>query len=141
MKLGVFGSRSLNDDRVAMLICEELQKTGATMLVTAQEPAGVCTVAQQVARREAIPIELHFLNCDKYARGAFHFRSQEVIDSCDKVLLIHDGVSQGTSNELEQCKKSGRDFRYEVLEVDKLGHKADAKLETFYKNDFSDYRF
>lgn len=45
MKLAVFGSRTLKDDRVKMLIYDEIERTGADTIVTTQEPLGVCTVA------------------------------------------------------------------------------------------------
>ena len=71
MKLGIFGSRTLKDDRVRAIIYDEIAKTGADTIVTTQEPLGVCTIAQRVAKEAAIPLELHFLNFQKYAGGAF----------------------------------------------------------------------
>lgn len=138
MRLGVFGSRSLKDDRVAFLILDEIEATGASVIVTAQEPLGVCTVAQQVAKERSnatgkegtLALELHFLNW-RHRLGAYHERSQEVIDNSDKVLLIHDGKSQGTLNELEQVKKSGKPYRYEILEVEADKKALDERLDTF----------
>jgi hypothetical protein len=132
MKLAVFGSRTLKDDRVKMLIYDELEKTGADTIVTTQEPLGVCTVAQQVAKEIPIVLELHFLNF-KYRTGAYEHRSDDVIKAADRVLLIHDGVSQGTKNELERVKHFGKPFRYEVLEATdtELQRQYDRKLEAF----------
>lgn len=138
MKLAVFGSRTLNDDRVKMLILEEVCACKADTIVTAQEPLGVCTVAQRVAKEitnatdkgEHLTLELHFLNW-RNRLGAFHQRSEEVIDSADKVLLIHDGKSKGTSNELEQVKKSGKPYRYEILPIDEQARPQDFRLEVF----------
>jgi hypothetical protein len=56
-----------------------------------------------------------------------------VIKASDTVLLIHDGESYGTRNELERTKKFGKPFRYEVLEATdtKLQRTYDRKLEAF----------
>ena len=39
-----------------------------------------------------------------------------MIKSADKILLIHDGKSQGTTNELKRTKKFKKPYRYEVIE-------------------------
>ena len=133
MKLGIFGSRTLKDDRVRELIYDELAETGADTIVTTQEPLGVCTVAQVVAKESGLVLELHFLNFQKYAKGAFRLRSQEVIDASDKILLIHDGKSKGTSNELAQVQKSNKPYRYEVMPPtdETLQKTKDVKLDAF----------
>ena len=135
MKLGIFGSRTLKDDRVRELIYDEIQQHKVDMIVTTQEPLGVCTVAQQVAKEAALPLELHFLNFQRYARGAFHERSLEVIRASDRVLLIHDGESSGTKNELLYTKRAKKPYRYEVLEAtdEDLQRRKDKKLEAFGK--------
>ena len=132
MKLAVFGSRTLKDDRVKMLIYDEIERTGADTIVTTQEPLGVCTVAQQVAKERCLVLELHFLNF-KYRTGAYEHRSDAVIKAADTVLLIHDGESHGTRNELERTKKFGKPFRYEVLEPTdtRLQRTYDRKLDAF----------
>ncbi|MDR1218260.1 MAG: hypothetical protein LBK73_01470 [Treponema sp.] len=91
-------------------------RPGFDMLVTTQEPKGVCALAQVYAKENAIPLELHFLNIKKYARGAFEHRSDEVIKSADFILLIHDGESQGTKNELERVKKFNKPYKYVKLD-------------------------
>ena len=136
MKLGVFGSRTLKDERVKMLIYEVAEELNADTIVTTQEPLGVCTIAQQVAKESALTLELHFLNF-RYRRGAYEHRSDDVIKASDFILLIHDGVSKGTSNELERVKKFGKPYRYEVLDPTdtKLQRTYDNKLEAFMKED------
>ena len=114
--LGIFGSRSLNDERVKILILDAIAQWQPAYLVTTQEPQGVCEVAQRVAKETAIPLILHFLNF-RYLRGAFEHRSKEVVKECSHFLLIHDGVSKGTANELKLVKKSGKPYLYEILEV------------------------
>jgi hypothetical protein len=38
---------------------------------------------------------------------------------CDRTILIHDGISKGTSNELKVAQKMGIPYRYELLEPTK----------------------
>lgn len=139
MKLGIFGSRTLKDDRVKMLIYEELERTGADTIVTTQEPLGVCTVAQQMAKELCLVLELHFLNF-RYKAGAYEHRSDAVIKASDTVLLIHDGVSHGTRNELERVKKFKKPYRYEVLEATdtRLQRQYDKKLDAFHADSEDD---
>jgi hypothetical protein len=117
MKLAVFGSRSIKDNRVKIEIADFLNEhPDFNMLITTQEPKGVCALAQNYAKENAIPLELHFLNIKKYARGAFEHRSDEVIKSADFILLIHDGESQGTKNELARVKKFAKPYKYVKLD-------------------------
>ena len=125
MKLAVFGSRTLKDDRVRLLIHEAIIKHDAKIIITAQEPGGVCEVAQRCAKDLALPLKLHFLNF-KFLRGAFEHRSKDIIRDSDLVLIIHDGISKGTANELEYCKKMKWPYEYHRLEVN-----TDARNEGF----------
>jgi hypothetical protein len=117
MKLGVFGSRTISDSRVKMEIAEFLNKNrGFDTIVTTQEPKGVCQLAQIYAKENYMILELHFLNIKKYAKGAFEHRSDNVIKSADFILLIHDGESAGTLNELARVKKFKKSYQYITLE-------------------------
>jgi hypothetical protein len=104
-RLGVFGSRSLTDERVEILILEKMRSGRFDMIVTCQEPQGVSEVAQRVAKKYGYPLELHFLNM-QYLRGAFEQRSREIVNMCDEFLIIHDGQSKGTANEKLLAEKS-----------------------------------
>ncbi len=117
-KVGVFGSRTLKDERVKTIILEKIKELGATMVATCQEPQGVSEVAQRVCKDYGYPLQLHFLNM-QYLRGAFEQRSKEIIASCDYFIIIHDGNSKGTSNEKALVVKSGKPYHYEVLEPSK----------------------
>ena len=115
-RLGVFGSRSLPDERVEILILEKMRSGRFDMIVTCQEPQGVSEVAQRVAKKYGYPLELHFLNM-QYLRGAFEQRSREIVNICDEFLIIHDGQSKGAANEKLLAEKSGKPMQYECLDV------------------------
>jgi len=114
-KVGVFGSRTLKDERVKTIIIEKIIELKATKIITCQEPQGVSEVAQRVAKQYGYPLELHFLN-EQYLRGMFEQRSKEIISEVDFMIFIHDGKSKGTENELILYKKTRKPYHYEVLE-------------------------
>lgn len=114
-RVGVFGSRSLKDERVKTIILEKIIELNATCIITCQEPQGVSEVAQRVCKDYGFPLQLHFLNM-QYLRGAFEQRSKEIIAEADYFIIIHDGISKGTENEKILVEKSGKPFHYEILE-------------------------
>ena len=120
-KLSVHGSRTLQDERVKIILIEEIEKYGVTEIVTHAEPEGVCEVARRLAKERAIPLKLHFLNF-KYLRGAFEHRSKDVFKDCDRAIFIHDGKSKGTSNEVKLAEKLGVPYTYQKL--DRTNYKA-----------------
>ena len=115
MRLSVHGSRTLKDERVRILIQEEIQKYGITEIVTHGEPGGVCGVARELCRELALPLKLHYLNF-KYLRGAFEHRSKDVLKDSDRAIFIHDGKSKGTANELKLAQKMKIPHTFHELE-------------------------
>lgn len=104
IRLGFHGSRTLSDERVRIIILEEIEKHSPTVIVTHAEPEGVCGMVRKIAKEKAIPLKVHFLNF-KFLRGAFEHRSKAVLADSDHSVFIHDGKSKGTSNELKLAKK------------------------------------
>lgn len=129
VRLAVCGSRTLKDERVRILLLEEIEANNITDLVTHAEPEGVCGVARDIAREKAIPLTLHHLNF-QYMRGAFEHRTMAVFLDCDRTILIHDGISKGTSNELKVAQKMGIPYRYEILEPTRYKTSVGFDIET-----------
>jgi len=119
-KMGIFGSRNLRDERVKILILEVVRKYKPSHIITCQEPVGVSEVAQRVAKDEAIPLIVHFLNF-RYLRGAFEKRGKFILDDSDWILTIHDGKSKGTLNEHRMTQKSGKPYIYISIPAIKTG--------------------
>ncbi|EMS79184.1 hypothetical protein [Desulfotignum phosphitoxidans] len=115
MRLSVHGSRTLEDERVKVLLMNEILEHKITMIVTHAEPGGVCQVARKLAKEMALPLKLHFLNF-KYRGGAFERRSKAVLKDCDRAIFIHDGKSKGTTNELRLAEKMNKAKTVHVME-------------------------
>jgi hypothetical protein len=107
MKLAVFGSRSLVGKSVRAAIETALDANGATAVVTAGEPQGVCHEARTVAQERSLPLTLHWLQPKERAAGKYHWRSVAVLSDCDRCLFLHDGKSAGTRNEIKIAVKRG----------------------------------
>ena len=116
MRLGVHGSRTLKDERVRIILLEEIQKHKPSVIVTHAEPEGVCEIARSLSKEIGIPLKLHFLNF-KYLRGAFEHRSKEVLDDSDHSIFIHDGKSKGTKNEIGIARKMNLPITVHVLDL------------------------
>jgi len=129
VRLAVCGSRTLKDERVRILLLEEIEAHNITDLVTHGEPEGVCGVARDIAKQKAIPLTLHHLNF-QYMRGAFEHRTMAVFLDCDRTILIHDGISRGTSNELKVAMKMKIPYSYHVLEPSKYKTSVGFDIET-----------
>ncbi len=115
VRLSVHGSRTLSDERVKILLLEAIDKYDVGLIVTHAEPEGVCEVARQLCKDEAIPLKLHFLNF-KYRAGAFEHRSKAVLQDADRAIFIHDGKSKGCANERKLADKAGLPYDYHHIE-------------------------
>ena len=129
LRLSIHGSRTLTDERVKIIILEEIEKHNPTAIITHAEPGGVCEVARELCRERAIPLKLHFLNF-KFLRGAFEHRSIDVIRDSDHSVFIHDGKSKGTSNELKLAKKMHAPYSYHELEPAEHDKSVGFEIET-----------
>lgn len=144
-RLSFHGSRTLVDSKTRRVILTEIEKHQPETIVTHGEPEGACALAREISRKEGIPLKLHHLQ-HKYLAGQFHHRSVAVLEDCDHAIFLHDGISQGCSNELVLARKMGIPYTYYVLEngvlvqrdaedlasqdigVDLLGDQYEAKL-------------
>lgn len=117
-RLAICGSRTCNDERVRDLIYQEIEKHNPELIVTHGEPEGVCTITQTIARELGLPLKVHFLQLKK-AAGKFHHRTVAVFEDCDFCVFIHDGISTGCNNEIEQAKKMKIPHTYHLLDMKK----------------------
>jgi len=135
-KLAVFGSRGLLDDRIEKIIKDTILEVSAAEIITAGETEGVCGVARRLCSKIKMPIKLIYYNTEKYAAGAFERRSKEILKESDFILLIHDGVSKGTTHELELIKKMNKPFKY--IKVEQLRQDGEKTFAGEVFNGFDD---
>ena len=121
MKLAFQGSRSLKEykEEVSEIIKAEIEKYNPEVVITSGEPDGVCRLTQQYCRRNGITLKLYHSNFKKYARGMWYYRSEAIINDADYIVLIHDGKSKGTQNELDMVIKFNKPYTYHLLRIPK----------------------
>lgn len=113
MRVGVFGSRRLGSRKVYERLKEEIVKLEQIeMIVTAGEINGVCKLARQIAEELKIPLFLYFYDYLRFFKGAFERRSRQIMSSSDYFLIIHDGHSKGTMNELKMLEEAKLPYKY-----------------------------
>ena len=113
--LGFFGTRYFDGDGFYNLIAEEVAKHKPEYIVTSGETEGISMLARRYARKEAIPLKLHFLN-RTYGRGQFNQRSRGIAEEATHLIIIHDGKSTGTANELALVKKLKKPYTYHLIQ-------------------------
>ena len=116
MKLAIFGSRTLTDERVEITIQEYIDKLAPDCIITSGETSGVNEIARNKARENKITLVLEWANNAKYSAGKYENRSIDILKQCDRSLFIHDGNSKGTKNELAICKKMNKPYDYVRIE-------------------------
>ena len=116
MRLAIFGSRTLSDERVEELIQLKIDELKPECIITSGETSGVNEIARAKAKENKIRLVLEFANNKKYAAGKYEHRSIEILKQCEFAIFIHDGQSKGTLNELAIAKKMRK--RYEYIKLD-----------------------
>ena len=118
MSLGVFGRRVLNNRKVWKVIEKEIEKYDIKEIVTAGEIGGVTEIARKVAKQKGIGLKLYFPDRERFARGCYAHRGLMIATTSDRILIVWDGESKGTHNEIELCNKLG--IKYELAKIDAI---------------------
>jgi len=117
MKLAIFGSRTLSDERIDKIIQDKIEQYKPEAIITSGETSGVNEIARNKAKENKITLVLEFANNEKFAKGKYYHRCLEILKKASFALFIHDGVSRGTKNELDICKKMNIPFEYIKLDL------------------------
>ena len=104
----VFGSRTLDDDRIESEVAKFIDGTSFRIIVTALDPVGVCERVKHFAKASKLGITLIQVGLDKKrAAGMHESRSIVALKMADHMLAIWDGKSKGTANEIKMAGKMG----------------------------------
>lgn len=133
-RVSFHGSRDLLKKHCAPVILDVLDRHQVETAVTHGEPHGACEFVREIAKEKAVSLKLHHLQKHRLA-GMFHWRSTAVLEDGENAIFMHDGISDGTANELKLCKKMGLPYEYYLLENDKLVLKETEKSEETESNE------
>lgn len=104
----IFGSRSLDDERIEQEIGKFINGTDYCFIVTALDPGGVCERVKHFAKASRLGITLIQVGLDqRRGRGMHAARSIAAMKMADHMLAIWDGKSKGTAGEIKLAEKMG----------------------------------
>ena len=102
MKLLIVGSRSIKDYDITPHIPDD------TELIISGGANGVDALAESYADKHRISKLILRPQYKLYHRGAPLKRNDKMVELCDKVLVIWDGVSRGTKHTIDHANKLGK---------------------------------
>ena len=80
------------------------------IVVIEGEARGIDTFARQWAERHGYKIEKYPADWSLYGRKAGFVRNEIMVKACDFCLIIWDGESHGTLNDIKLCKKLNKPY-------------------------------
>ena len=107
MKVAVIGSRSFSNYD---LLKKTLDEIAGIKIIISGGAAGADTLAEQWAKENNVETVIYKPDWAKYGRGAGIVRNRLIIEDCDNCIAFWDGVSKGTQNSIEMCKKLNRNI-------------------------------
>ena len=114
-KLLVCGSRSITDaawvsEQISALIAEKGFPLSDLTLIEGGAK-GVDAMCKAWAIANGVPIETHKADWARYGRGAGHRRNADMVVAANCVLILWDGISTGTKNDIDLCKKNNKNYK------------------------------
>lgn len=108
-RLLVCGSRGINDkdwifSQIESYWYEHLACYSNPIMIEGAA-RGVDLIAKAYAVENNWEVEEYPAEWDKYGRGAGYIRNDIMVKAADEVLILWDGESRGTKNDIDLCKK------------------------------------
>ena len=83
----------------------------SSLTFTGKDKKGVDALAKAWAVSNGVPVETYKADWASYGRGAGHRRNAEMVTASDFVLILWDGSSTGTKNDIDLCKKNYKNYK------------------------------
>lgn len=103
MKLLIVGSRSIKDFDISPYVPDDVE------LIISGGAAGVDSIAEVYADKHNISKLILRPNYKLYHKGAPLKRNDKMVELCDKVLVVWDGVSRGTKHTIDYANRLGKE--------------------------------
>lgn len=122
MKLMVCGSRSITNKE---WVWQQIEKTvklfnGRPVEILEGDASGVDKLAGEWAKSHNIPLKLYPANWSDNGRAASHIRNRQMVDDCDISLILWDGTSMGTYEDLCYADKNKKPYFLHVYNEDQI---------------------
>ena len=109
MKLLIAGSRSITDFDLSPYIGDDVDT------ILSGGAKGIDTIAEEYADSHGIKKTIIKPQYDRYGKGAPMVRNKELVNLCDKALIIWDGVSKGTKFTADFAKKMNKEVTVIII--------------------------
>jgi predicted Rossmann fold nucleotide-binding protein DprA/Smf involved in DNA uptake len=105
MKIAIVGSREYPDWKQ---VIDYVQSLPLDTIVVSGGARGVDRIAEQVARKRGMTVQIFHAEWDKYGKSAGMIRNQFIVDYADSVVAFLYQNSSGTMNTIERAKRAGK---------------------------------
>lgn len=102
-RIAVIGSRTAHIDAEALAAY-----IFSDAIIISGGAKGADTIAETFAISHNLPITIYKPDYKKHGKAAPLIRNRMIIDNCDQVIAIWDGISKGTKFTLDYAKKQGK---------------------------------
>lgn len=109
MKLLIAGLRSITDFDLSPYIGDDVDT------ILSGGAKGIDTIAEEYADSHGIEKTIIKPQYDRYGKGAPMVRNKELVNLCDKALIIWDGVSKGTKFTADFAKKMNKEVTIIII--------------------------
>lgn len=114
-KILICGSRSISDTKFINqqinLYLKELSLDIKEVVIIEGGARGVDTIAKYWAMFNNIPYEEYPADWNKYGKSAGIVRNKIMVENANYVLILWDGKSKGTKNDIDLCKKLNKPYK------------------------------
>lgn len=75
------------------------------------EAKGVDSIAKEYAQENEWEIESYPADWEKYGKSAGYIRNEIMVKAADEVLILWDGSSKGTKNDIDLCERYNKPYK------------------------------
>ena len=83
----------------------------SSLTFTGKDKKGVDALAKAWTVSNGVPVETYKADWARYGRAAGHRCNAEMVTASDFVLILWDGSSTGTKNDIDLCKKNYKNYK------------------------------
>lgn len=102
MITAIIGSRNITAFDLSKVVPSD------TTAIVSGGASGVDALAAKFARAKRLPLVEFKPNYREFGKGAPFVRNRQIIDYCDNVVAVWNGVSHGTKYTVEYARKQGK---------------------------------
>ena len=111
MVTAIIGSRNITAFDLSKVVPSD------TTVIVSGGATGVDTLAARYARAKRLPLVEFKPNYREFGKGAPFVRNRQIIDYCDNVVAVWDGVSKGTKYTVDYARKQGKKVKLIVVDT------------------------